>query len=419
MTAQPSGNLPSVIAREQVSIVEHLFSAETFLAAFLFAGRFKTDPRLSRLPVDLTLLLFVLSVFTGIIALFRLKSRNTVRARKLLGPGLLFAAYALLSLWWSPGHDYARTKALYLSTLCLWPLLVSCLVVAADRLRFRRFLLAFLVFSLWLAVESIRAFVHGGAGSFIHVLGGGYLGLGRMIGMGAVILYGYGIDRKRSWLSRVPVWAGFAMMAALQLVIGSRGSLMATLLALTVPVILGFRVRSTGIGATRYGRGALAVCAIVLVLMFYLFLSKSELITLERLRLLVTHDVGVSARTRLEHYAVASSLWTERPILGYGLGAYPIVAGMPDIKYHPHNILLEILVELGLVGLLLWCLFFLTGLLMVGSLRRAQHDELLLIAVMLVLHALAYAMVSDDIAENRILWCAIGLLCVRPGKQCA
>ncbi len=78
----------------------------------------------------------------------------------------------------------------------------------------------------------------------------------------------------------------------------------------------------------------------------------------------VTMARGATVRFRLYAWRYAAELWSQRPVLGHGAGAYPRLAGqfalqdraldpgafMGEIVEHAHNELFEILAEIGLVG---------------------------------------------------------------------
>jgi O-antigen ligase len=74
---------------------------------------------------------------------------------------------------------------------------------------------------------------------------------------------------------------------------------------------------------------------------------------------------------------------------------------------------LEVLAELGLVGLALLLLFFATGLRRIDY-ARLQRDPLLLCVVMLLALHLVAAMVKSNLAGQQQLFFTVGLLALRP-----
>ena len=107
----------------------------------------------------------------------------------------------------------------------------------------------------------------------------------------------------------------------------------------------------------------------------------------------------------------AISLWLQRPVLGHGCGSFPLLLGRADAKAHPQNILLEIMAELGLVGLSLFAALNFYAIRLLGPWRRLRSDPWRMLMLMLYVGALVNAMVSGDLHENRALFMALGLLC--------
>ena len=64
----------------------------------------------------------------------------------------------------------------------------------------------------------------------------------------------------------------------------------------------------------------------------------------------------------MKFIVVAWDMFTEAPLIGYGFGSFGIYYSGLDGNIYPHNLVLEILSELGLIGLfifLLFCVFLL------------------------------------------------------------
>ena len=145
----------------------------------------------------------------------------------------------------------------------------------------------------------------------------------------------------------------------------------------------------------------------------YLVARNAMTQTLLRLMVLFTQEGGgASAGQRLENYRSSIDIWAEAPITGHGIGSWSIMAGFGDTRNYPHNIVLEVLSEGGLVGMLLLALVVAVG---VGhaARRRLHLTPPGLIAIMLVVNAGLNAMVSGDLADNRYLFMTLGLLCQR------
>jgi O-antigen ligase len=69
-------------------------------------------------------------------------------------------------------------------------------------------------------------------------------------------------------------------------------------------------------------------------------------------RLRFTQNPLAAFDTRRDVYLTAWRMFTERPLLGWGFGGFGPRVGAPAL--YPHNVVLEILAEFGLLGLVLW-----------------------------------------------------------------
>jgi len=399
-------------ARRGISrAVLDLFSFEALFTLFLFAGRFKADPRFSWVPIDITALLFGASVISGFLVLLRRNLRIPRRSVLVVLPALAFVFYACVSLAWTPGRIYARQKAFYLATLTLWPLVAGALIIAPDRRRLRRFLTVVVLFAGWLSLESTVLYLTAGRPWFITPLGGNYLGLGRTVGLGALILLSYVLFFARSGLSRMGAVVVLAWHMLVSFVSGARGPLLATIVAGLVPLFSGIRPVPPGkLAVRRYVMFLVALLAIAGMLTVYLFSTGNLPFTLGRmLSLFVQEGGGRSASARADLYTDAMNLWIEAPFCGHGIGAWPVLRGVGDSRSYPHNLVLEILVELGLVGLILFSTLCFFGLKALGSLRHVRNDPWRLLILMLFVNVFLNAMVSGDLPDNRLVLGILGL----------
>ncbi len=97
---------------------------------------------------------------------------------------------------------------------------------------------------------------------------------------------------------------------------------------------------------------------IILFIFFLSFLLDDLLLTFNRFSVLLS---GTDDSTRMFRFSKALDLWTQdwKTILfGAGINSYPIFIGSNSSGAYPHNIFLEALSELGLIGLILFSLIF-------------------------------------------------------------
>ena len=116
---------------------------------------------------------------------------------------------------------------------------------------------------------------------------------------------------------------------------------------------------------------------------------------------------------------IALKLFANNPILGVGTGGYclydNIYAGS-DLRYYPHNISLEILAELGIMGFLFFGLFIFdtlkTGIRLLYKTEYPNHQYRVIFACIFYqfIAALMQSCFSSDIVNNQPVWFFGGLV---------
>lgn len=394
------------------------FSFETVFVLFLFAGRFKADPRLQWVPVDLTLLFFITSIIIACyIMIFRRKLVFQKKALVLIILYALFSLYVFTSLSWSPSKIYSVDKTLYIGTLTFWTLIATSIIISKERIRLVRFLLLILLFSLVTLAEAVIFYLDSGGQGFINVLGGNYLGVGRTLGLGFLVILGYILFDKMKWKFKLLLFGLLALYLFLLLSVGGRGPLLASLIASSIPIFYSIKISKIDIKLKKYILGLVIFMFLCIIYIAVLFLLDKVPNTIWRLLVIFQEEnMGSSAGTRLEYYLSALSLWMDSPILGHGIGAWPVLYNLVDQRLYPHNFILEVLVELGLLGLFMILLVFLYALWNLYS-NYYRSMALKVIILMLFITSFINAMVSGDIPDNRILFCFLGLMMFHEMKR--
>lgn len=392
--------------------LKYLTSFEVALLFFLFAGQYKTSPAFDFVPVDITALTFGVSVVAGGWVIVK---RGIEFGRKatiltiLLG---LFVWYGLLSLGWTPSTVYAQEKGLFLVTLTVWPFLAFTHVIGPDPRRLYRFVVGLLLFSGWIATVSFLVYVSGAAqgGQQISAFGreAGYIGLGRIVGLGALVALVYALRLAESRFIRWFSGGIFALYMFLLLVIGSRAALIATAIPALFPFLVGIRWRRLGILAfdrhvVPYLVGSIGG-GIAVVSLF----RNEALSTISRIAYLIR--TGGESQPRFELWKQTLGIWAENPIFGTGLAGWPIESGFGDYLMYPHNMILEIMAELGIVGLVLFGLFGSYALIVFWNRNNLRMNAMALLVLMLLTNTFLNAMSTGDISQNRIVFGMIGLL---------
>ncbi len=393
-----------------VSFISSLFSFEFLFTLFLFAWAYKANPSLGWVPIDLTELFFILSVYSGILVFFAEKKRFKRKAAVLVFFALVFVFYILISLTWTVGIVYAQQKALYFSTLTLWSLVACAFIIASDKKRLIRFIRFLLVFAIWIAIESTLEYLKGGH-DVINAMNSNYLALGYTLGMGLLISAAYGFLSENSRLKRTFMFMLALYFMFLLMVMGGRGPLLSLAISLFIPLSFGSNlVEINKSKLKKYAAFITVLFLSIFFISFYLYLKDSLTSTLYRLLLFLEPGMGTSAGTRMDYYLTSEKLWVLKPLLGYGIGSWPILKGLPDMNSYPHNLIFEILVELGLTGLILFGSIVFVALKGFKRSHNSRNIFLGSVILMMFVNAFVGAMLSGDINDNRIIFALLGLM---------
>lgn len=179
-----------------------------------------------------------------------------------------------------------------------------------------------------------------------------------MIGSATLILLYFNFG------GRLGRWAAFVGIPFLTLCLVAslaRGPLVTLLVVLSLSLLMIRRNvgpisrRSIALGIV----GTVMLAGVALVWIHQVPSAQSTLLKKESetTALLKSGDPGGTAGMRLTYYKAALVGFVEKPLLGWGVGAWPIYYGGTDRRAYPHNIILETAFEQGMLGLIALFLF--------------------------------------------------------------
>jgi O-antigen ligase len=387
-----------------------VFSFETTLLLFTFAPIYKTDPRFAWFPGDMSVAFFGLSVLAGLVPLLRGSLFFLPGIRAVYAAGML-VLWMAASLAWSPSHIYANEKLVETAAGNLWCLIATAMIMSSSRVRVWRFLILLLAFGVVTSLDYTINSITAPAGARVDY----YLVLGRLCGLAALVAFAL-------WLRSPPrsaqgplLLAAFAVCGYVLLKGGGRNPAVAVAVPMLMSLLMTFGLLRGGLVIRRSILPSLGLVVVLTAVLSYLAISDTDsLRTLQRFDHLVGRlEAGESANPRVELWGHAVAYWAERPLVGHGVGAWPILLYNRDERHYPHNLILELLVELGLVGLVLFAALVIVLARRV-SLRRLREDPALMCAAMLCVNAFINAMSTGDISDNRTVFAMLGLLAMRP-----
>lgn len=374
------------VTRQRASTWSRIFmvAGGASLASLAFAGSLKDTVLFAWFPVDLTLAAVVSVLFFSTILGFK-----ALIERKLT-PGIWLVILVWLlflpGILTAPMTAYAETKYAVLTTVTL-----LCAVSPFSLLNSvdgrRGFVAAILIFGSMVTLQTlILGSSPESALDTVTIEGGTTITTSQLI-CGAIVVATIWACGRIPTMVRVVVFVGCVVGVSAALLTGSRGPILATVLALAVALLFSPRLKTVRVKG-------IVIAGIALVATFGVSL-RMNLSGAERIFDFVSGLGNTSSRIREVLWASAWHDLTRNP-LGSGLGYFPRLGA-----FYPHNFFLEIGVELGLAALVV------VSALIVWSLVRLIRQSTTLInstILALFVFSLTNAMVSSDINGNRLLW---------------
>ncbi|MBL0968011.1 MAG: O-antigen ligase family protein [Brevundimonas sp.] len=210
-----------------------------------------------------------------------------------------------------------------------------------------------------------------------------------------------------------PVWLGVAAVLAV-LALGSGGRTGALLIGVGILVRMSMQFSP---------RVIIPVAVVAIALGFFALNPIIEFITgiaadvgapetiLRALQAAIAPPEITRVWNRPEFLRAAFEIFRENPLIGAGWGGFPTAAGLPDeLGFHPHNIVAELLAETGLIGLVLFALWFSLAIGRLIRLRAEPADRPFVASVWAaLLCGLTVAMFIGDLPSQWLLFVSLGL----------
>jgi O-antigen ligase len=405
----------AVVALVGLSVAATLKYPATMLVPVLFIPQWKTLAVLQPIQdrVDLTVAALIVLGLVLLMQLLRTAHTDGLR-NPFSGEGLgiatffLFVAVIAVSYIYTPAPNWGMTETtrlLFIGGL----LLVSPFILIKTEEDFRQFCQVFLIFSMARAVQTML-FPEYGKGGRLEGLVKTDIGAAWLVGMAIIILLYYDVfqsSRARTLAKIIclPVLAAGVVAAT------ARGPILALLLVVVCARI--FKPRNPFRDSSILKSLGIAILVVlgVWVAMSSLWWTRGRLNekTTELLGILEGSAPGTgSAVERLAFYKAAISEIGERPMAGLGVGGWAVYYTGKDERQYPHNLVLLIAVEQGLIGVTALLIFLAAVGFALRRIIRASGDAYFVLFA-LVLFSLTVSMFSGDLDTNRLLWFWCGM----------
>ena len=332
---------------------------------------------------------------------------------------LIFGLLLGISYIYTASPDYGFRKILRFNTFAVTIFISPLLIIKspADSKRLLSYFYFLLVIIIGIMLLQFVYFLKWGDFAIvlaywnrISIPGANPIQVSRYLAIGAAMMIALLIRNKPSQSLHY-----FAILFVILLSIilsGSRGPLVSIIIGSIVYAILYERKHSSRI----YGYGILAIGTIITLLLllpesltqrFFDISQGSVIMTQQGVRRIST------IATRFEFWSMSLQAWFSSItsfFIGLGAGSFSSLFIWRDWRWYPHNLFFEIIVELGLIGLVIGILFIIKSYQIInkGIQRGSFTDHSALWVAGTVVMFIA-AQFSGDINDNRILWMFIGI----------
>ena len=341
-----------VIRKYPAVIIPTVFYAGSFKSAAATSGINPTDPTLWALGL--------LVVATSFHALFtiagifqqNLGERIHGQARE-IAAYLFFAGVVSASYLYTVSPTYGFTllsRFLVIGSL----LYLSPIILVRDEEDLRHLITAIVLLSSVVAVRRIL-----GIASYSGPSGGDVedltkIGAAELVGMGLLLLL-LAPPELRARLPRKVLLAILPLMTTGLAVSIARGPILSFVIVLMGAVFLA--KADCGLLPRKQLLLSVAILVVPMILLALAWVSSGAQTKVEGkkdelVKILTFSDPGGSAGQRLTYYKLAAVAFTEKPVLGWGIASFSMYAIGRDERLYPHNLILMIAMEQGLVGLL-------------------------------------------------------------------
>jgi O-antigen ligase len=394
-----------------------LLSLEASFVLYLYSGRYKMMPEVQWFPMDLTLTFLVLTL--GLIAWGFIAHR--LRPPPMGVPVvcfLLFSEFVGVSFFWSSLDPLNGDKLQRFLTLTATSFIMAA-ILGQDPVRRQRMLRLI----IWLSIALVIHYYYyryavgidivgerGDAAGRVPSHADTYLEYGAQAAIIFIVFLASSLYRPRRHM-----WVGLVGMACALFAladIGGRGPLAMGVLAVPLAALMLMRRRRHA--TSGFMRLVLLVGSLFVVGFIGLMTAKTidghdaDFRTIDRFQMQLSNEDTGSMDERVQGQALAYQRWLERPLLGWGIGEFRV---QDSYLNYPHNLLLEILMELGLAGGVLFAIVVTSSLChCIQRLDSLDFDYVdAAFALLMMTEIVSHFTVQGYLAEDRIFFAYLAI----------
>ena len=301
---------------------------------------------------NLTAILLIVTVVGFILKQSIKKDKNTINFNFKLEPSdkfiLLFVAVLVIGCIYSLNRNWGIIKALRFIVIVFVPYLLARMFLVKGT-QIKLFLISVSITALGISfLLMLKALFGNYSGGRVNYFYTNPIPVGTLIMVGLMIFtvgMTQNVFNKRKYGKLFCAIAIIPLLYSI-LLVGSRGPLISMMIGLIFYFVIIFRgkIKLKNVG----------VITIILLSLIFIWTSYSDIICTNSIvnkiipnagRLSIASASGMSGRAKI--YSDAWQLFKDKPLFGRGTGGFPE-------RGYPHNIFLEIAVENGLLGLIIF-----------------------------------------------------------------
>ena len=403
-----------------VLFLDFLFKyPEIYFALYLVAGAYKADPRLTSISrfLDFTVFFELLTVFGTLYNIFRNRLKVVIPPRNVFLSYIFLLILGLVSLLYTIAPIYGVNKMLRF-LLITSPGFFLGIILIRRRESLIRFMSVFILLAFIMVLDIISGGIKPGSLGFKEAFGSNYLAFGRITGIaGLLTLALFLLNKRLLYKLFFLILTGFLVFGLF--ISGGRGPLIAFFISMFLAFVYytaySFHIKNGSIFINKQNMKTLIhLFLFLLIISLIIFYFRDYFNTIfYRLSLLIKAEGDVIDRLNL--YKSAWLSFKSSPLFGIGIGGFSVFyKGFDAVRgAYPHDIFLEFLSELGLLGFLSFVYILIKSIsrsLVNIKLSNSETDTYLNLALFMVtIFMLINSSVSGDINDNRLLFVFMGL----------
>jgi hypothetical protein len=378
---------------------------EIVYAIFLLSGQIKLITLFFNINIpDITLLSGLFLVINILYNLFIKRDTVSKYFINILIINITIIFFILISLMYTSSNDYSYIKS-YMYIL----IIISALYPFGNK-EFSAFIFIkyFILLSVLISISYMYLYPKLLIKELIvqdQSIFGLYLMVAYISGLCILLLF---IFKKELFKNKYLTYILISFFIFILLISGARGPLIFTILSLLLLFIIDFNIKKI-----------LITTILSSIFISTVLINNSNIInknlsgiaklqerSINRISLIFEENKGNSIGERTNMITFVQDKYggnLTNIIFGYGIGSFGIEYLKVDIRYHPHNIVLEFLFELGLIGLTLFLIYIYYFL---NIIKRSKQLIMLAPFIYLLLNALK----TSSFVEQRLFFGFMSIL---------